>query len=82
MISIAGFIFLLVCVFGGYMLAGGKMGLILKALPFELMMIGGAAVGAFLIVTEPLPLELLDRLLPRRRNVVDTMNFILATTLS
>lgn len=33
-------------------------------------------VGAFLIVTEPLPLELLDRLLPRRRNVVDTMNFV------
>ncbi|NEX46186.1 flagellar motor stator protein MotA [Pseudotabrizicola algicola] len=38
-----------VMVFGGYMLAGGKMGIIIKALPFEMMMIGGAAVGAFLI---------------------------------
>ena len=33
MISIAGFIFLLVCVFGGYILAGGKMEIILLALP-------------------------------------------------
>ena len=38
-----------VMVFGGYMLAGGKLGIILKALPFEMMMIGGAATGAFLI---------------------------------
>jgi chemotaxis protein MotA len=36
-------------VFGGYLLAGGKMGIILKALPFEMIMIGGAAVGAFVI---------------------------------
>lgn len=36
-------------VFGGYILAGGKLGIILKALPFEMMMIGGAALGAFLI---------------------------------
>ena len=34
-------------VFGGYMLAGGKFNIIVKALPFEMMMIGGAAVGAF-----------------------------------
>ncbi len=38
-----------VMVFGGYVAAGGKMGIIIKALPFELAMIGGAAVGAFLI---------------------------------
>lgn len=31
------------------MLAGGKLGIIIKSLPFELMMIGGAAVGAFMI---------------------------------
>lgn len=36
-------------VFGGYLIAGGKMGIILKALPYEMMMIGGAATGAFLI---------------------------------
>jgi chemotaxis protein MotA len=38
-----------VMVFGGYLAAGGKMGIILKALPFEMTMIGGAAIGAFLI---------------------------------
>ena len=49
MIGIVGIIIILVMVFGGYILAGGKMTLILKALPFEMMMIGGAAVGAFTI---------------------------------
>jgi glycine/D-amino acid oxidase-like deaminating enzyme len=33
-------------------------------------------VGAFLIVTEPLPTELLDRLLPTRRMATDTKNFV------
>lgn len=36
-------------VFGGYVLSGGYMGVILHALPFEGMMIGGAAIGAFII---------------------------------
>jgi chemotaxis protein MotA len=38
-------------VFGGYALAGGKMGIILHALPFEMMMIAGASVGSFAIAT-------------------------------
>jgi glycine/D-amino acid oxidase-like deaminating enzyme len=33
-------------------------------------------VGAFIIVTEPLSVELLDRLTPRRRMTVDTRNFV------
>ncbi|WP_257165077.1 FAD-binding oxidoreductase [Bradyrhizobium sp. SRS-191] len=33
-------------------------------------------VGAFLIVTEPLSVDLLDRLIPRRRNAVDTKNLV------
>lgn len=33
-------------------------------------------VGAFLIVTEPLPLALLDQLLPTRRMATDTKNFV------
>jgi len=49
MFGIIGIVMIFVMVFGGYMLAGGKMGIILQALPFELMMIGGAAIGAFLI---------------------------------
>jgi glycine/D-amino acid oxidase-like deaminating enzyme len=35
-----------------------------------------APVGAFPIVTEPLPKETLDRLLPRRRMAVDTKNLV------
>ncbi len=49
MIGIVGIIIVFVMVFGGYIAAGGKMGIILGSLPFELTMIGGAAVGAFLI---------------------------------
>jgi chemotaxis protein MotA len=49
MIGLAGIVVIFVMVFGGYILAGGKMGIILKALPFEMMIIGGAAVGTFMI---------------------------------
>lgn len=49
MLGLIGIAVILIMVFGGYVLAGGKMGIILKALPFELIMIGGAAIGAFLI---------------------------------
>ncbi|MFV0474822.1 MAG: flagellar motor stator protein MotA [Pikeienuella sp.] len=49
MIGIVGIVFTFIMVFGGYIIAGGKMKIILASLPFELMMIGGAAVGAFLV---------------------------------
>ena len=49
MIGIIGIVCIFAMVFGGYLAAGGKMAIILKSLPFEMMMIGGAAVGAFLI---------------------------------
>lgn len=49
MLGLIGIAVIFVMVFGGYLAAGGKMGIILKALPFEMMMIGGAAVGAFLL---------------------------------
>ncbi|WGW04636.1 flagellar motor stator protein MotA [Tropicibacter oceani] len=49
MLGIIGIAVMFIMVFGGYLLAGGKLGIILKALPFEFMMIGGAAAGAFLI---------------------------------
>jgi len=47
MIALAGIAFTFAMVFGGYLLAGGKLGIILKSLPFEMMMIGGAAIGSF-----------------------------------
>lgn len=49
MTGLAGIACVFIMVFGGYLMAGGKMGIILKSLPFEMTMIGGAAVGAFLI---------------------------------
>lgn len=49
MIGILGIVVIFIMVFGGYILAGGKLGIILKSLPFEMMMIGGAAAGAFMI---------------------------------
>jgi chemotaxis protein MotA len=49
MIGIIGVIIVFVMVFGGYLAAGGKMGIILKSLPYEFVMIGGAAIGAFTI---------------------------------
>jgi len=49
MFGIIGIVIVVVMVFGGYLAAGGKLDIILKALPFEMMIIGGAAVGAFVI---------------------------------
>ena len=49
MIGIVGILLIFIMVFGGYIAAGGKLGIILKSLPFEFMMIGGAAAGAFVI---------------------------------
>jgi chemotaxis protein MotA len=36
-------------VFGGFILAGGHLSVILRAAPLELMIIGGAALGAYII---------------------------------
>jgi len=47
--SILGIVIVIGMVFGGYIAAGGKLAIILKALPFEMMIIGGAATGAFVI---------------------------------
>ena len=49
MIAIVGIVIVVVMVFGGYIAAGGKMGIIVKALPFEMVMICCAALGAFVL---------------------------------
>jgi len=49
MLAIGAQLFILVCVFGSYVLAGGSIGPLLEALPFELVTIGGAAIGAFVM---------------------------------
>lgn len=58
MIGIIGIAIIFVMVFGGYLLAGGKLGIIIAALPFELMMIGGAAAGAFVIANDGASIKL------------------------
>lgn len=52
MIGIVGIVVVFAGVFGGYLAAGGKMGIVLRSLPFEMTMILGAAIGAFLIGNE------------------------------
>lgn len=47
MLTIGGFGFLLACVFGSYLLSGGSMEPLIEAMPFELLTIGGAAIGMF-----------------------------------
>jgi chemotaxis protein MotA len=49
MFVIIGYIVVMVAVFGGYALAGGKFGVLAKAAPIELFIICGAAIGAFLV---------------------------------
>ncbi|HEV7266285.1 MAG TPA: flagellar motor stator protein MotA [Falsiroseomonas sp.] len=49
MMAIGGFAFVLVMVFGGYLVAGGSFAIIFSTLAFEFMMIGGAATGAFVM---------------------------------
>jgi len=50
---IGGYLFALFCIFGGFMLAGGKMGPILAALPIEMLIIFGGAMGAFFVNNQP-----------------------------
>ncbi|AHZ83632.1 flagellar motor stator protein MotA [Bdellovibrio bacteriovorus] len=44
-----GILVVFVMVFGGFLIAGGNMSVIIKAAPLELMIIGGAALGAYII---------------------------------
>jgi len=48
-VGIIGIVMIFVMVFGGYLAAGGKMGIILQSLPYEFIIIGGSAAGAFVI---------------------------------
>ena len=47
MFVIIGWVVVIACVFGVYIFHGGNISVILKALPFELITIGGATAGAF-----------------------------------
>ena len=49
MLNGVGLLIILVCVFGSFMWSGGKMDIVLHALPHEMMAIAGAAIGAFVV---------------------------------
>src|SRR5436190_8305884 len=49
MFQIIGIVLLFGLVFGSFIISGGNIGVILHALPHEMMAIGGAAIAAFLI---------------------------------
>ncbi len=49
MFAAIGLVVLLVMVFGGFAMTGGDLGPVMHALPHEMLIIGGAAVGALII---------------------------------
>jgi chemotaxis protein MotA len=46
MFAAIGIVVVLVMVFGGFVLHGGSLGVVMEAIPMEFLIIGGAAVGA------------------------------------
>ncbi|RDC59146.1 Motility protein [Alteripontixanthobacter maritimus] len=46
MFAAAGIVILLVLVFGGFVMSGGALGPVMAAIPIEMTIIGGAAIGA------------------------------------
>ena len=49
MLTLGGLGFLLACVFGSYIMSGGSLAPLIEAMPFELLTIGGAAIGTFIM---------------------------------
>ena len=49
MLTIGGLVFALACVFGSFVASGGAIGPLLESMPFELLTIGGSALGTFLM---------------------------------
>lgn len=49
MLPVIGLVVLLVMIFGGFAITGGALGPVMEAIPHEMLIIGGAAVGALII---------------------------------
>src|SRR6202142_1198348 len=49
MLQIGGIVILFACVFGGYLMTGSSLGVVLEALPHEILTIFGAALAAMII---------------------------------
>src|ERR671938_1465736 len=53
MFVIVGWLVAIACIFGVFIAHGGNIGVVLHALPFELITIFGGAVGAFVATNQP-----------------------------
>ena len=49
MFPVVGIVVLILLVFGGFALTGGNLGPVMHALPHEMLIIGGACMGALII---------------------------------
>ena len=64
MFVIIGYVLALGCIFGGFAIAGGNMAVIMKALPLEMLIIGGGAIGAFVVNNQPKVLKATMKAIP------------------
>lgn len=65
MIVIIGYAVSMGCIFGVYIVHGGNIGVVLSALPFELITIFGGALGAFAVNNQPKVLKATIALIPQ-----------------
>lgn len=65
MLILLGYLVVIVCVFGGFVLAGGFLGPLYQ--PTELLMIGGAGVGAFIAANNGKAIKASFKILPKLR---------------
>ncbi len=65
MFVIIGYVVCLGCIFGVFIAHGGNIGVVLAALPFELLTILGGALGAFVVNNQPKVLKATASLLPQ-----------------
>ncbi|QTP59472.1 flagellar motor stator protein MotA [Billgrantia antri] len=65
MLILLGYLVVVLCVFGGFVLAGGFLGPLYQ--PTELLMIGGAGVGAFIAANNGKAIKASFKILPKLR---------------
>jgi chemotaxis protein MotA len=61
---VIGYVIVMGCIFGAYIIHGGNMSVIIHALPTEVMAIGGGSLGAFVVNNPPKTLKAVLKTLP------------------
>jgi chemotaxis protein MotA len=65
MFVLIGYVVALGCIFGGFIVHGGNIAVVLHALPIETVVIGGGALGAFVVNNQPKVLKAVAGAIPR-----------------